>query len=164
MKKCLLLFLLIFFGCSKDEDSSKKLIDLIDGNVYNTNRNQENRLFIIDKSNKYFPVTRALESNGTYECMRNLYMTKDAEGRFLRTENILSNETRYEVHTYVRLHSDGTKEARGILILSSSNGPDVINLQYYEEIDGVQEDYLVQNIYLNNNYKSDNFCSSFIQD
>ena len=103
-------------------------------------------------------------SNGAFECMRNLYMTKDAEGRFLRTEIIVNNETRYEVHTYVRLTYDGTKEARGIVILSSSNGPDIINFQYYEDIDGVQEDNLVENIYLNDNYKSDNFCSSFIQD
>ncbi len=164
MKKCLLLLLLIFYGCSKDESSSKKLIDLINGNVYTADLNQENRLYIIDKSNKYFPVTRAIMSNGAFECMRNLYMTKDAEGRFLRTEIIVNNETRYEVHTYVRLTYDGTKEARGIVILSSSNGPDIINFQYYEDIDGVQEDNLVENIYLNNNYKSDNFCSSFIQD
>lgn len=136
MKKILLLSLFVFFGCSKDDSSSSQnLIDKLDGKVFDYYGNDDSTILIIDKSNKYVPITKGYKHNVLgYECRKNDYFNKDIEGRFIRKEVVINNESRYEVHNYIGSYSDSTVEVKVISIITSSTDLQSLNYQYYEKI------------------------------
>ncbi|MDB0024740.1 hypothetical protein N9E01_00195 [bacterium] len=165
MKKILLLLSLVFIiSCSKEEgSSSQNLIDRINGEVYNINRGDDTMVYIIDKSNKYIPLTFASKENLGYLCNKNTQtFTKDLEGRHIRREVIINNETRYEVHNYVGSYYDSTVEVKLITIITSSSDINEITYTYRALIGDYLDDSDYDVMELNNNLGSGvSICNSY---
>ena len=130
MKKLLLLSLLVLFSCSKeDESSSQNLIDRLDGKAYFYSGLDDSYIYIIDKSNKYIPITLGYKARILgYECKRNHFFNKDLEGRFIRREVVVNNDSRFEVHNFIGSYTDSTVEIKHISVITAS--PDLNSLQY----------------------------------
>ena len=156
MKKLLLLSLLVLFGCSKEEgSSSQNLIDRINGKVYNIDRGDDTSVYIIDKSNRYIPLTYASKENIGYLCNKNTQtFTKDVEGRHIKREVIINNESRFEVHNYVGSYYDSTVEVKLITIITGNSDVNEIIYSYRAILDGETIDWQDETMELNNNLGS----------
>ncbi|MBT6447772.1 MAG: hypothetical protein HOK38_03390 [Flavobacteriaceae bacterium] len=165
MKKILLLLsLVVFISCSKEEgSSSQNLIDRINGEVYNINRGDDTVVYIIDKSNKYIPLTFASKENLGYLCNKNTQtFNKDVEGRHIKREVIINNESRYEVHNYVGSYYDSTVEVKLITIITASRDINEITYAFRQIVDGETEDWYDATMALNNNLGSGvSICNSY---
>jgi len=164
MKKYLLLLLLVFLSCSKEEDSSSQnLIDRVNGKVYNIDRGDDTTVYIIDKSNKYIPLTYGRKENIGYLCYKNApTFNKDVEGRHIKREVVINNESRYEVHNYVGSYYDSTVEVKLITIITSSSDINEIKYAYREILDGETIDWQDETMELNNNLSSGvSICNSY---
>ena len=164
MKKYLLLLLLVFLSCSKEEDSSSQnLIDRVNGKVYNIDRGDDTSVYIIDKSNRYIPLTYASKENIGYLCNKNTQtFTKDVEGRHIKKEVIINNKSRYEVHNYVGSYYDSSVEVKLITIITGNSDVNEITYSYREILDGETIDWQNETMELNNNLSSGvSICNSY---
>ena len=131
MKKLLLLSLLILFSCSKEEEEvlGQNLIDRLDGKAYFYSGLDDSYIYIVDKSNKYIPITLGYKARlFGYECRRNHFFNKDLEGRFIRREVVVNNDSRFEVHNFIGSYVDSTVEIKHISVITAS--PDLNTIQY----------------------------------